>query len=497
MKTKNIFYLISVLLFTILFYRQEGGINVTLFTVFLLAFSAILNKPVRSTKRYLFIAGGALLSSFFVMVYASGISIVMCIFSLLILIFVQRFKSTSYLVALVGGISSVIGSVLLMVIGRFQSNRLMSLRKVKQNQPVKKWFPILIVAIVAFLFLSLYRSISPVFDSYFTDLIGNISWGWIFITVFATILLYPFFYPPRFLRKVLALEQNFGNTISEASVKTGFLSNFGLFSGFETERFSAYLLFVILNLLLLLLNGTDIHYLFLKGELPAGITYSDYVHSGVGAVILSILMAIALIVYYFRGQINFDSKSKTIRQLAYLWIAQNIFLVGMAGYKNQLYIDAYSLTYLRIGVYYFLTFSMIGLFLTIYKIWYKRETWFLFQSTGFAIYTVLILSCMLNWNNLVTQYNLKNSKPIDYDYLYQLGYENYPLLWEEKYFDEKKKQAFDLKLTGSTRTYLLPNGIGRFLQVYEQTGIQSYNISCDKVYRYFAAQANSNKLPIN
>jgi hypothetical protein len=497
MKTKNFLYLITATVFTILFYRQEAGINFALFVALLVPAAALMNRNRWNTKRFAVVAAGALISAFSVMVYANALTIIISVLSIIMLIIIQRFKNTSYLVSLVGGMSSVFGAVILIMIGRINTQRLEQLRNSQPNHATKRWYAVLIVGMISFLFLSVYRSVSPIFDSYFTLLKGNIDWGWLIFFLFGVVFLYPFFYPPRFLRKLLAIEQRYGKTITEDSGNLFGSKLPGLFSSFENERFSALLLFVILNLLLFILNGTDIQYLFLKGELPDGISYSDYVHSGVGAVILSILMVIAVLLFYFRGSLNFDTKSKYIRNLAYLWIAQNLVLVTLAGFKNQLYIDAYSLTYLRIGVYYFLAFSIIGLLLTLYKIYFKKETWFLFQSNWFGIYIVLVVSCVFNWNTIVTGHNLKSGKEVDYAYLHELGYENYPLLWENRYYESKEKNEFELKLTGIPKTYQLPNHIGYFLQDYENTGIPSYSITKERVYHYFSKQARQGKLTNN
>lgn len=496
MKTKNWLYLITVICFSILFYRQEAGINFVLFAGLLLLASGLLTKTLWKTKQWLIIAAGVFISSFFVMYYANGLTIVMSIISLLILLILQKSKSSSYLVALFSGILSIFGFLIFIILGNINARRLKQLQKNQQNNRVRRWQTVLIVAIVSFLFLSLYRSINPIFDSYFSVFFGNITWGWIFFTLFGTIILYPFFYPPRFLRKVLTPEYKYGAAITEASLRTNIQTNFGLFSSFENERHSALLMFAVLNLLLLFLNITDIHYLFLEGQLPVGITYSDYVHSGVGAVILSIIMAIALITFYFRGHINFDAKSKPVKILTYSWIVQNITLVVMALFKNQLYIDAYSLTYKRIGVYYYLSLAILGLLLTLYKIIYRKDTWFLFRSNSFGIYVVLVLSCAFNWNTIVTRYNLKNSRQVDYPYLSNLGYQNYPLLWEDKFYDLHSKQEFELQLTGDKKNYYLPFKIGKFLQNYENTGVQSYCIARKKTYRYFLQQAKANQLVI-
>ena len=95
----------------------------------------------------------------------------------------------------------------------------------------------------------------------------------------------------------------------------------------------------------------------------------------------------------------------------------------------------------------------IRLLLTLYKIYSRKDTWFLFQHSSFFIYVILILSCSFNWNTLVTRYNMKNSIEIDYDYLNSLGFENYPLLWERKYYDPKRKQDYQLQLSGKILCY--------------------------------------------
>jgi hypothetical protein len=358
-----------------------------------------------------------------------------------------------------------------------------------------KWPTIIVVAIITLVFLTLYRFASPIFNSYLLDIFGNIDWGWIFFTLFGAFILYTFFFRLPLMNKLLRLEPRYGNPIREESLRPYAQSVFRLFSSIDSERYSASLLFIILNLMLLFLNLSDINYLFLKGQLPKGVTYSDYVHSGVEAVIMSIILAILLIVFYFRGHLNFDLKAKKIKTLTYLWIVQNMGLIVMAAIKNQMYIDAYSLTFLRIGVYYFLAFSLIGLILTFYKIHFKRDTWFMFRSNSFVFYWVLVLSCLFNWNIIVTKYNLKYSREIDYSYLKSIGFQNYPILWEGKYYSADEKKPYQLHLTGRTETYYLPETIGIFLTEYENSSLVTFSVTREKTYRYFAELAKSEKIP--
>lgn len=496
MKTKNWFYLITLSIFTILFYRQDAGINFLLFASMLLIISGILNKTVWKTKQWLTIAAGTFISAFFVAWYSNSLTITMAIFSLIILGTIQNSKRTSYFIAFFTGIITIMCSVIFMILAKINANRLKQFRKTQPAGSAYKWWPLLIVTIISFIFILLYRDINPVFDVYFKTLFTDFDLDWLIFTLFGAFLLYTFIFPPRLVKKLLRLEREYGKTIVHDASISKTQSDFSIFSSFEHERYSALLLFVVLNLLLLFLNVFDIQYLFLKGELPANITYAEYVHRGVEAVILSILLAIGVISYYFRGLINFDAKSKFIKILTYFWIVQNIILVIMTAFKNQIYIDAFSLTFKRIGVYYYLGFSILGLLLTLYKIYFRKDTWFLFRSNSFGIYTVLILSCAFNWNMIVTRYNLKNSQQVDAYYLKSLGYENFPLLWEGKFFEFGEQQGFELQLTGKIKHYDLPGEVGEFLKDYENTGIQSYCITKEKTYQYFAQLAKSNKLNI-
>ena len=497
MKFRIWYYLFTVVCFSALFYKQLPGINVVLFAGLLLSASVLMNKIIWKKKQWLIIAGGTVFSSAFVAIYANSLTIFMSIISMLILMIIQRSTNTSYGVALGSGLVSVFGSFVFMVLGINNVQRLKLARKTPNLKKTNKRGPIFAVLVVSFLFLSLYRQVNPIFDAYFASLLGNIKWGWIFFTLFGSVILYSFFFSPRLLIKLLKIEDSYGKTIGEnhPKPKVSFIIN--LFANFENERYSAFLMFGILNLLLLFLNLTDFNYLFLKGVLPKGISYSDYVHTGVGAVIVSIILAIALIIYYFRGQINFDVKSWKIRALVYIWIVQNMILILMAAFKNQLYIDAYSLTFLRIGVFYYLGFSFVGLLLTLYKIFYKKDTWFLFRSNPFAFYIVLVFSCAINWSSLVTNYNLRNSKEVDLDYIESIGFENYPLLWERLYYESKNHATFELRLTEKPEFYDLPVSIGSFLEDYDNAGFFSYSYGQEKTYRYFLQLALSGKLKTN
>ncbi len=103
----------------------------------------------------------------------------------------------------------------------------------------------------------------------------------------------------------------------------------------------------------------DITYLS-AGELPEEVTYTEFVHQGVNVLIISVVLAIAMVMYFFRGNLNFLSNSQRLTYAAYVWIVQNAVLMVATAVKNTEYIERFGLTHKRIGVYVYLLLTLIG-----------------------------------------------------------------------------------------------------------------------------------------
>lgn len=493
MKTKTILYFLTVLCFSILFYNQGFGLNYLIFGIVLIANSVIMNRTVVKSRQWQIVSLGIIVSSFFTMYYGNDLSITMALISLLIFLTVKTWRKSSIIVALVAGYLSLFATIGFMILGRADAQKLKQLQERYTKAKNSKWLPILAVIAVVTLFTGLYCSINPVFESFINDALNSISWGWPFFTLLGTLLLYTFYFPPRILRKAMRFEESMEETIQPNGLlqPNSFL---GKIINYQSEKLAAILMFTVLNLLLLILNCTDINYLFIKSVLPYGLTLADYVHNGVGAVITSIILAILLILFYFRGKLNFDDESKSIKVLTYIWIIQNILLVLMTMFKNDQYINVYALTYKRIGVYFYLLFAIIGLIFTAYKLHARKTSWFLIKCNAMAIYLVLITSCMLNWNAIVTNYNLKNTTTPDYQYLCDLGYDNYPTLWNKEAFNTFPKMDVELNFGKKPQTYYLPEEVANFLKTYENEDLPSYCTSKQNTYEYFAKLAEGGKL---
>ena len=199
---------------------------------------------------------------------------------------------------------------------------------------------------------------------------------------------------------------------------------------FETERFSGLALFVFLNLMLLVLNFGDITSIWFKASLPKGVSHSDFVHNGVGMIILSILIATSLLMFLFRKNYNSIKYSKTLKALIIIWVIQNLIMLFSTACRNQIYIESYNFTYRRIGVYVWLLLAAIGLVIVSIKIMREKSNWYLVK-TNFAVwFSVLVLSSTINWDVLITRYNISNKplKDVDFYYLFSLSDANIPEL---------------------------------------------------------------------
>jgi hypothetical protein len=74
-------------------------------------------------------------------------------------------------------------------------------------------------------------------------------------------------------------------------------------------------------------------------------------------LILSILLSLGILIYYFRSNQNFYPKNGFLKAAAYLWLVQNAVLSVSVLIRCGYYISEYGLAYKRIGVVIFLAWS--------------------------------------------------------------------------------------------------------------------------------------------
>ncbi|WP_113662282.1 DUF4153 domain-containing protein [Pedobacter nanyangensis] len=183
----------------------------------------------------------------------------------------------------------------------------------------------------------------------------------------------------------------------------------------KTENIIGIISFAGLNVLLFLLNGIDIATLWFNKAIETGKNYSAELHDGTYTLIFSIVIAMLIIVFFFSGNLNFYRKNKWIKLLAYIWMAQNVFLVASVFHRDYDYIFNHGLTYKRIGVLVFATLSLIGLITVNIKVAKHKTTFYLYRVNSKIWYVLLILLSFVNWDVWMVNYNIKQMDKIGVD----------------------------------------------------------------------------------
>lgn len=186
------------------------------------------------------------------------------------------------------------------------------------------------------------------------------------------------------------------------------------------------------NLLLFAVNVVDIHWLWFTFDYQPEMNLSQLVHEGTYLLIFSILLSMSIILWFFRGNINFYKNKKRLQALAYLWIAQNLLLSFNVLMRNAYYIHYHGFTHKRIGVIIFLILVAFGLFSLVIKLHRVKSFFYLLKVNSWAALTMLVMLSTVNWDRFIAYYNLTyyhDAAVGSTSYLLRLSDDNLPLLW--------------------------------------------------------------------
>jgi hypothetical protein len=200
---------------------------------------------------------------------------------------------------------------------------------------------------------------------------------------------------------------------------------------------------VLLNVLLLFVNVIDIKYVWLGYKFQSNQRLFAYVHEGAGLLILSIILAMLLLLFFFRGNLNFYKRNNSLKRFAYLWIFQNSFLVFSVFIRDYYYIFHCGLAYKRIGLLFFLAMVLIGLLTVFSKIYFIKSTYYLLRINAWAAIILLVFASAIDWDVAIATYNIerKSKLPLDVHFLLSLSDKTLPII-------EKNKDILENKLEG-------------------------------------------------
>ena len=128
-------------------------------------------------------------------------------------------------------------------------------------------------------------------------------------------------------------------------------------------------------------------------RLPAGVTMADYAHRGAYALIVTALLAGLFVLVTLRPG-SPGAASPAVRRLVTLWIVQNVLLVASSALRTLDYVDAYSMTVLRLSALIWMALVATGLMLILWRLLGERSSAWLVNANALAA-AVVLTGCTL------------------------------------------------------------------------------------------------------
>ena len=443
MKTNDIFILIGTAAYSYLFYSQSAGINFLLFNALIVLLLFVKDKSLIARPTWQAAAAGSLISSFFVFWSGLTLPVVANVISLAALAGFSFDAESSLLLAA----GNTFISVLISIPRLFHSAA--KEQPVEEGKPsiLKKIFLLLIPVFIAFVFVIIYCAANPIFEKFVNSInFDFISFDWVIFTAAGFFIMFGMF--NIYFLKINERDKNASDSLRYITAEEHIQMGSGKWLTAGNELLVGVVMFALLNLVLLTVNGLDVYYMWVVDRLPEGVTAAAFLHDGTNTLIFSIVLAIAVMLFVFRGYLNFIENNQWLKTLAYAWVVQNILLVITTANTNWWAIQSSGLTRRRIGVYIYLGLCIIGLITTLIKVSRRKSNWFLFRKNAWAFYVVFIVSCFFNWDDMIVNYNCKNYKALELDYIdrgYQAELSHTCLASLFKYYEQEKSEPNSAK----------------------------------------------------
>lgn len=432
MKTHHYIFLTTAL-FVILFYNENIGLNLGILGILYSLLTVFRTSEKNKTKTFLLLFVTSILSSCAFGWYGDFPSFLAVASSLLLL----SYKSKNRRLKTLFLVPVFVVNCFTFVCRFFNFDKWLPERNVSglwQKTMAFVLIPLLLLAV----FLGVYSAGSDHFANLFKNIELDINfWQLLVITALGFFLAFNYW---NYSVEKLIYKQNHildDNFKEENKIQKSTYS----FLDLDAERMSGVISFFSLNILLIFFIATYNYEQFFESVKTPN-QLSEETHERVNAVIVSIVMAILVIMFYFKSSFNFDPKAGLMKVLAKIWIALNVILVFSAMMKNYEYIVSYGFTYKRLGVCGFLILSLIGLIMTFIKIQMKKRNAFLFNTMVGYVYGTILVCSYFNWGGFITSLNLKSNH---FDYYYhktEVNFnEEYLLKYaDENHYDELKKE---------------------------------------------------------
>ncbi|WP_299320910.1 DUF4173 domain-containing protein [uncultured Maribacter sp.] len=428
--------LLSALAFSLLFYSKSFGLNLFLISILVVVLVSTLKETRTMSWGY---ALTYIITSIFVFINPTGFSIFVHFMALMVFIGKSISSKTSLYLSWLLGFTNLLVASIANFIQRQNSVEEKDVKKVTSPKLLNRLKGGFFAGILLILFAMLYKNANPVFGNLLDQInFDFISIPWVFFTFLGYVIFLNILRPldAQELITVDASQKNELETPTEIEI-------IGQKKQLESEHTLGSFIFIALNFLLVFFLVTDGIYLFQKGDI-SNAEYSASVHQGVYALMFSIVLAIILILYFFRGNLNFYKENTQIKTLTYVWISLNILLIVFTSYKNFTYVEALGLTYKRIGVFVYLLLTLTGLITAYIKVAEVKSFVYLVRTNIATVFVFLVLSAAVPWDKTITYFNLSTLENPDVHYLIDLGDTNSIQLYN---YAKEKKVNYDLNIS--------------------------------------------------
>ncbi len=421
----NSFVLLGILAYNFLFWGEKLGLNILIFSTLLVGCLFTLYPESLQSKMARITASGTVFTAIMIVYNNSMFSKVMHFVSFIAMVgFVQQHVLRFFWYALLVVVLNL--TVLPM---RWGKELAYFARNIKGIYKIKRFLKLAILpVIVLFVFYWIYAFANSAFAKISSDFfitLNDFFFGWFTEISLERIL---FFISSLFVLSLI-IYKNDWKWLGELELSKHFLLQRILAKnrrvilakanhdnvrrtvvntiGLKNEYRTASMLLWALNGLLLVVNLTDFRYVWADFSGKSAPELKQFVHEGTYLLIFAILLAMVVILFYFRKNLNFYPKNKWLKTAAYVWILQNALQVLSVGVRNYHYIVYDGLAYKRIGVFIFLILVAIGLVTVFLKVRDKRSAYYLFFTNSWSAYLILVFLTFVNWDVWITQYNLQ------------------------------------------------------------------------------------------
>lgn len=433
MKTHHYIFLTTAL-FVILFYDQDMGLNFGILGILYAILNFFKTHEKNKTRTFYMLTVTSILSGTAFAWYGDFPSFLAVVCSLLLLAYKSRNRKMKILFLIPVFIANGCTSICRI----FMFDKWLPQRNVSGMWQKIMAF-VLIPLILISVFFGIYAAGSDHFAALFTDYELDINLWQVFclsvLGFFIAFNFWNFAVEKLIYKNHHYLDNDFQKSAQEPKSTYSFLD-------LDAERTSGIVSFFCLNILLVFFIITYNYEQFYEVS-KTPVQLSEETHERVNAVIMSIIMAILVIMFYFKSGFNFDPKAKLLKILAKVWIVLNAILILSAAAKNYEYIINYAFTYKRLGVFAFLLLSLVGLGLTFIKIQRQKRNAFLFNTMAWYFYGTILICSYINWGGFITSQNMKRK---DFAVNYHLGAVNFSEKSLLKYANEKNNSKLKIEI---------------------------------------------------